>query len=237
MNNQKLKLEVTNVFHRLGIAILITVGWVVGFEVVVSLFGLAANRNWESFLVTLQGIPSTLAVFINLVLLAYFIVTPYTDFKWSIQNGISRKTMWRGRLLALALSTLVIFILDELLSLANESLKSPRTLLINFLILLTGVITCQAIGNGFGLLNRTWKWIVGIGIPVMFIILLVILIRSLVALGDSGLLLGYQHNQLVGVLANVFNSPVVSYLLWLIYFVIVLWLTKLFNDHLQLRRD
>lgn len=89
-------LVMTNVFYRLGQAILITVGWVVGFEVVVSLMGLGFNHNLESFLVTLQAIPSTLAVFINLILFAYFIVTPYVDFKWAIQNGISRKTMWRG---------------------------------------------------------------------------------------------------------------------------------------------
>lgn len=234
MNNQKLKLEVTNVFHRLGIAILITVAWVVGFEFLISLGGLVMNHNWSSFVVSLQGIPSTLALFINLVLLAYFIVTPYTDFKWSIQNGISRKTMWRGRLLALVLSTLVIFILDELLSLANEPIKSPRTLLINFLILLTGVVTCQAIGNGFGLLNRTGKWIVGIGIPVMLIIIMILLLRMLVAMGTSGLLLGYQHNHLVGTL---FNNVATPYIVWLIYFVIVLFLTRLFNNHLQLRRD
>ncbi|MFC2685165.1 MAG: hypothetical protein ACFN06_06595 [Limosilactobacillus oris] len=237
MSKQKMTLVMTNVFYRLGQAILITVGWVVGFEVVVSLMGLGFNHNLESFLVTLQAIPSTLAVFINLILFAYFIVTPYVDFKWAIQNGISRKTMWRGRALALFLATLVIFILDELLSLANQPAMSPRTLLVNFLILLTMVVTCQAIGNGFGLLSRTWKWIVGIGIPVMGIILLVILIRSLVALGDSGLLLGYQHNHLVGVLADVFNGPVVPYVLWLVYFAIVLGLTKLFNDRLQLRRD
>ena len=236
MNNQKLKLEATNVFHRLGELILITVGWVVGFKVVVYLFGFALNHNWESCIVSLRGIPSTLAVFINLGLLAYFIVTPYTDFKWSIQNGISRKTMWRGRLLALVLSTLVIFIVDELLSLANEPLKSPRTLLVNFLILLTGVITCQAIGNGFGLLSRTWKWIVGIGLPVMLIVLCVALLRVMLAL-DSQITALISNQQFISAMTTLFGNPVLPYLLWLIYFAVVLFLTKVFNDHLQLRRD
>ena len=221
-------LVMTNVFYRLGQAILITVGWVVGFEVVVSLMGLGFNHNLESFLVTLQAIPSTLASFINLILFAYFI--------WAIQNGISRKTMWRGRALALFLATLVIFILDELLSLANQPVMSPRTLLVNFLILLTVVVTCQAIGNGFGLLNRTWKWIVGIGLPVMFIILCVMLGRSMLTLNNQITAL-VENKQFVTAMAVVFNNPVIPYVLWLVYFAIVLGLTKLFNDRLQLRRD
>ncbi|EEW54724.1 hypothetical protein [Limosilactobacillus antri] len=236
MSKQKMTLVMTNVFHRLGQAILITVGWIVGFEVVVSLMGLIFNRNPESFLVTLQGIPSTLAVFINLVLLAYFIVTPYVDFKWAIQNGISRKTMWRGRALALFLATLVIFILDELLSMANQPAMSPRTLLVNFLILLTGVVTCQAVGNGFSLLNRTWKWIVGIGLPVMFIIFCVIMVRLILAMGSQITAL-VENKQFVAAMTVVFNNPVLPYVLWLIYFAIMLGLTKLFNDRMQLRRD
>ena len=228
-------LVMTNVFHRLGQAILITVGWIVGFEVVVSLMGLIFNRNPESFLVTLQGIPSTLAVFINLVLLAYFIVTPYVDFKWAIQNGISRKTMWRGRALALFLATLVIFILDELLSMANQPAMSPRTLLVNFLILLTGVVTCQAVGNGFSLLNRTWKWIVGIGLPILFIIFLVALIRAMMSLN-----IGYQHNEWIGpnsALWTILSSSSTWWIIWGITMVIVIFLSKFFNDKMQLRRD
>lgn len=45
MSKQKMTLVMTNVFYRLGQAILITVGWVVGFEVVVSLMGLGFNHN------------------------------------------------------------------------------------------------------------------------------------------------------------------------------------------------
>lgn len=163
MNNQKLKLVTTNVFHRLGIAVLITVGWVVGVEVLIALGGLVMNHNWSSFLVSLRGVPSTLAAFINIVLCCYFIGTPYADFKWSIQNGISRKTMWAGRFLALCLSTLTIFILDELLSLVDQPVMTPRTLLVNFIILLTFVVTCQAVGNGFGLLSRRWSGSSGLG--------------------------------------------------------------------------
>lgn len=237
MNKQKMILVMTNIFHRLGQAIIITIGWIIGFEVVVSLLGLAFNHNLASFLTALQRIPSTLTGFITLILLAYSIVTPYVDFKWAIQNGISRKTMWRGRSLALLLVTLVIFILDELLSTANRLALSPRTLLVNFLILLTGVVTCQAIGNGFGLLNRRWKWIVGIGLPITGLLLISMLTNTLAIAGNSGLLIGYQHNHLVGILPDLLDTPIVPYVFWLIYFVVVLGLTKLFNDHMQLRRD
>ena len=128
MSNQKLKLVTTNVFHRLGMAILIAVGWVIGIEVLITLGGLIMNHNLASFIVTLRGIPATLAFFINCILCCYFIGTPYADFKWAIQNGISRKTMWQGRLLALCLSTLAVFVLDELLSLVDHPVMSLRTL-------------------------------------------------------------------------------------------------------------
>lgn len=236
MNNQKLKLVTTNVFHRLGMAVLITVGWVVGVEVLIALGGLVMNHNLSSFLVSLRGVPSTLAAFINIVLCCYFIGTPYADFKWSIQNGISRKTMWEGRFLALCLSTLTIFILDELLSLVDQPVMTPRTLLVNFIILLTFVVTCQAVGNGFGLLSRRWKWIVGIGIPVALIILLTGLVRLMIALNDEVTAL-IANKQFVAAVTVLFGNPVTPWVIWLIYFAIVIFLTKLFNDHLQLRRD
>lgn len=236
MNNQKLKLVTANVFHRLGVAVLIVVGWVVGIEVLVSLGGLVMNHNLLSFLVTLRGISATLAVFINIVLCCYFIGTPYADFKWAIQNGISRKTMWKGRLLALCLSTLVIFIIDEFLSLFGHPVTTPRVLLVNFLILLTFVVTCQAIGNGFGLLSRRWKWIVGIGIPVVCAILLTGLVKLMLDLSDEVTAL-VENKQFVAAVSALCGNPVTPWVIWFIYFVIVLSLTKVFNDHMQLRRD
>lgn len=236
MNNQKLKLVTTNVFHRLGMAVLITVAWVVGIEVLITLGGLVMNHNLASFLITLRGIPGTLAVFINIVLCCYFIGTPYADFKWSIQNGISRRTMWKGRLLALFLATLTIFVLDELLSLVNHPVMTPRTLLVNFIILLTFVVTCQAVGNGFGLLSRRWKWIVGIGIPVAGAILLTGLVRLMLALNDEVTAL-VENKQFVAAMSALFGSPITPWVVWFVYFVIVLALTKVFNDHMQLRRD
>lgn len=239
MINTKQKMVASNVFHRLGLAALITVGWIVGFELVTYLLGLAFNHNLTSFLVSLQGIPETLVAFLPIVLAAYFLMTPYVDFKWAIQNGISRSTPWQGRLIALLLSSVLVYLVDELLTMAYRPLGDWREILINFGGLLTTVLTCQAIGNGFSLLNRKWKVIVGIGLPVMAIILLMMMLSGLEHL-STGMLPTYQDDHFVGPLAWVFNltlSPVTPWIIWAIYLVIVVYLTKLFNDHLQLRRD
>ena len=240
MLNTKQKMVASNVFHRLGIATLITIAWVVGFELVIDLLGLIFNRNLMSFLVSLQGIPESLVTFLPAILVIYFLVTPYGDFKWAIQNGISRSTLWQGRLVALVLSTLLVYLIDELLTMTYRPFGGWREVLVNFTAFLTVVLTCQAIGNGFSLLDRKWKVIVGIGLPVMLIILMMMLLSGLSALSDSIFLPTYQHNHFVGPLAWLFNitmTPATPWIIWGIYLIIISFLTKFFNDRLQLRRD
>ena len=240
MLNTKQKMVASNVFHRLGIATLITIAWVVGFELVIDLLGLIFNRNLMSFLVSLQGIPESLVTFLPAILVIYFLVTPYGDFKWAIQNGISRSTLWQGRLVALVLSTLLVYLIDELLTMTYRPFGGWREVLVNFTVFLTVVLTCQAIGNGFSLLDRKWKVIVGIGLPVMLIILMMMLLSGLSALSDSIFLPTYQHNHFVGPLAWLFNitmAPATPWIIWGIYLIIIIFLTKFFNDRLQLRRD
>ena len=240
MLNTKQKMVASNVFHRLGIATLITIAWVVGFELVIDLLGLIFNRNLMSFLVSLQGIPKSLVTFLPAILVIYFLVTPYGDFKWAIQNGISRSTLWQGRLVALVLSTLLVYLIDELLTMTYRPFGGWREVLVNFTAFLTVVLTCQAIGNGFSLLDRKWKVIVGIGLPVMLIILMMMLLSGLSALSDSIFLPTYQHNHFVGPLAWLFNitmAPATPWIIWGIYLIIIIFLTKFFNDRLQLRRD
>ena len=240
MLNTKQKMVASNVFHRLGIATLITIAWVVGFELVIDLLGLISNRNLMSFLVSLQGIPESLVTFLPAILVIYFLVTPYGDFKWAIQNGISRSTLWQGRLVALVLSTLLVYLIDELLTMTYRPFGGWREVLVNFTAFLTVVLTCQAIGNGFSLLDRKWKVIVGIGLPVMLIILMMMLLSGLSALSDSIFLPTYQHNHFVGPLAWLFNitmAPATPWIIWGIYLIIIIFLTKFFNDRLQLRRD
>lgn len=240
MLNTKQKMVASSVFHRLGVATLITIAWVVGFELVIDLLGLIFNHNVMSFLISLQGISESLVTFLPAILMIYFLVTSYGDFKWAIQNGISRSTLWQGRLVALVLSTLLVYLLDELLTMTYRPFGGWRAALVSFAGFLTVVLTCQAIGNGFSLLNRKWKVIVGIGLPVMLIILMMMLLSGLSALSDSMLLPTYQHNHFVGPLSWLFNvtmAPATPWIIWGIYLIIIIFLTKFFNDRLQLRRD
>lgn len=233
MNKQKFNLVVSNVFRRLGIAELLAIAWVVVIEFLLTLGGLAMDRDVDAFQTYLLGIPGTLAAIINLVLAGYFIGTAYADFKWAIQNGISRKTMWYGRLVALFLATLVIFIADEFLSLASQPFSNWLTMLVNFLALLTGMITIQAIGSGFGLLTTRWKWVVGIGLPVLAVVLLM----AAMPFFEHSIWLSYQHNHFVGgALASLLNLPGTPWICWALYFLLMLGLTRLFSNHLQLRR-
>ena len=131
----------------------------------------------ESFLVSLQALPSIASSILSVLLMAIFLVTPYTDFKWAIQNGISRKTLWQGRILSLFLMTLVVWFIAQLVGLMNtpfDLVSAWHSLLWYFGFSLT----MMAIGNGFALLNRRWKWIVGIGLPMACLVLLMMLTYS-----------------------------------------------------------
>lgn len=172
---------------------------------------------------------------LNIVLVGYFLITAYSDFKWTIQNGISRKTLWWGRLIALFLSSCGIWIVNELLGLFNHPLQGWGTMGMQFLLLLNGALTAMMIGNGFGLLNRTWKWIVGIGLPILFILLLALFAQMVVSLSPS-----VDYASWFGphsILVTILSSSVTWWIVWGIYVIIVLLLAKLFNDRMQLRRD
>ena len=104
-----------------------------------------------------------------------------------------------------------------------------------FLLLLNGALTAMMIGNGFGLLNRTWKWIVGIGLPILFILLLALFAQMVVSLSPS-----VDYANWFGphsILVTILSSSVTWWIVWGIYVIIVLLLAKLFNDRMQLRRD
>lgn len=91
------------------------------------------------------------------------------------------------------------------------------------------------IGNGFGLLNRTWKWIVGIGLPILFILFLIALVSVMMSLN-----IDYQYNEWIGpnsALWTILGSSSTWWIIWGVTMVIVVLLSKFFNDRMQLRRD
>lgn len=235
MLSHEQRLVITNVFHRLGWALAVAAVWAVGVVFLGYLVELLIDHRIDSFLVSLQGIPGVLPPVFTMMLLGYFLITAYDDFKWTIQNGISRKTLWWGRLIALVLATIGVWVVNNLLSLFEHPLASWQAMGMQLLVLLSSVLILQMIGNGFGLLNRTWKWIVGIGLPILFILFLVALVRVMMSLN-----IDYQHNEWIGpssALWTILGSSSTWWIIWGITMVIVVLLSKFFNDRMQLRRD
>ena len=144
--------------------------------------------------------------------MALFLVTPYTDFKWAIQNGISRKTLWQGRILSLFLMTLVVWFIAQLVGLMNtpfDLVSAWHSLLSYFSLSLT--------------------MIVGIGLPMACLVLLMMLAYSLV-----GLIPALSAS---GVFKSIIISNVTGWVILVIYLIIVYALARFFNNKIQLRRD
>lgn len=235
MLSHEQRLVITNVFHRLGWALAVAAVWAVGVVFLGCLVELLIDHRIDSFLVSLQGIPGVLPPVFTMILLGYFLITAYDDFKWTIQNGISRKTLWWGRLIALVLATIGVWVVNNLLSLFEHPLASWQAMGMQLLVLLSSVLILQMIGNGFGLLNRTWKWIVGIGLPILFILFLIALVRVMMSLN-----IDYQHNEWIGpnsALWTILDSSSTWWIIWGVTMIIVVLLSKFFNDRMQLRRD
>ena len=235
MLSHEQRLVITNVFHRLGWALAVAAVWAVGAVFLGYLVELLIDHRIDSFLVSLQGIPGVLPPVFTMILLGYFLITAYDDFKWTIQNGISRKTLWWGRLIALVLATIGVWVVNNLLSLFEHPLASWQAMGMQLLVLLSSVLILQMIGSGFGLLNRTWKWIVCIGLPILFILFLVTLVRVMMSLN-----IDYQHNEWIGpsrALWTILGSSSTWWIIWGVTMVIVVLLSKFFNDRMQLRRD
>lgn len=223
MKNQKRNLVISTMFQQAGDATGIALGWGLGIVLIIDLLGLIVSRNLASFLVSLQALPDIASSILNILLMALFLVTPYTDFKWAIQNGISRKTLWQGRILSLFLMTLVVWFIAQLVDLMNTPVDLASAW--HSLLWYFGLsLTMMAIGNGFALLNRRWKWIVGIGLPMACLVLLM-MVGLIPALSATG------------VFKSIIISNVTGWVILLIYLIIVYALARFFNNKIQLRRD
>lgn len=228
MKNQKRNLIISTTFRRAGRVAGIAIAAGAGVELVVYLLGLIMNSNLESFLVSLTGIPGTISSLLSSVLFIYFLLTPYSDFKWAIQNNISRRTQWQGRMISMISLTLIVWFISILFSLFDHPFSFAsawHSLLVDFAV----VLTMTAIGNGFALLNRRWKWIVGIGGPVICFVLLGMVSYSMV-----GLIPALSASKLVYILVS---SQITWWVILVVYLIIIFFLAKLFNDKMQLRRD
>ena len=119
----------------------------------------------------------------NMAVLIFALCFPYTIFKWGLQYSITRRHIWLANsclLLVLVVTSWGLALLKNLFLYSTHHLShfadgAGWTLL----TILVGVVTVATIGAGFALLNRLWKWIVGIGGPIVLIFIMVTLVRFL----------------------------------------------------------
>ena len=119
----------------------------------------------------------------NMAVLIFALCFPYTIFKLGQQYSITRRHIWLANaclLLVLVVTSWGLALLKNLFLYSTHHLShfadgAGWTLL----TILVGVVTVATIGAGFALLNRLWKWIVGIGGPIVLIFIMVTLVRFL----------------------------------------------------------
>lgn len=119
----------------------------------------------------------------NMAVLIFALCFPYTIFKWGLQYNITRRHIWLANsclLLVLVVTSWGLALLKNLFLYSTHHLShfadgAGWTLL----TILVGVVTVATIGAGFALLNRLWKWIIGIGGPIVLIFIMVSLVRFL----------------------------------------------------------
>lgn len=119
----------------------------------------------------------------NMAVLIFALCFPYTIFKWGLQYNITRRHIWLANsclLLVLVVTSWGLALLKNLFFYSTHHLShfadgAGWTLL----TILVGVVTVATLGAGFALLNRLWKWIVGIGGPIILIFIMVTLVRFL----------------------------------------------------------
>lgn len=119
----------------------------------------------------------------NMAVLIFALCFPYTIFKLGQQYSITRRHIWLANaclLLVLVVTSWGLALLKNLFLYSTHHLShfadgAGWTLL----TILVGVVTVATLGAGFALLNRLWKWIVGIGGPIVLIFIMVTLVRFL----------------------------------------------------------
>ena len=119
----------------------------------------------------------------NAAVLIFALCFPYTIFKLGQQYNITRRHIWLANaclLLVLVVTSWGLALLKNLFFYLTHHLShfadgAGWTLL----AILVGVVTVATLGAGFALLNRLWKWIIGIGGPIVLIFIMVTLVRFL----------------------------------------------------------
>lgn len=247
MISSKQKIVVQTDLYRCGKGFVIAAIWLAAIQAFFAILNLILGHiDWSSFGSDLRGIFSSWSFVLSLVPFFYFLVTPYSTFKWTIQNGISRKTMWRSQMLSAVIITLVqevLIVLFEVLAdghpaeafIVNSSVSTWQGILFELLLFET-TMTAMAIGYFFSLLNRKWKVIVAIGGPILAAFCIYYLTLLLIKLGVFQFIGSNWSIDLSGQAARtaIIVTLVVSVIVWTLLMMLV---SRISAKHMQLRRD
>lgn len=177
----------------------------------------------------------------------------YDNFKWTIQNGVSRRTAWWAKIKGTLLLSAVILLIDlveKILqgkSLTNNVLTGAAShtfgagivnVLESYIGLLVIVTTGLEIGYAMALLSKRGKAIVIIGVPVALIVIVTYLVRALIHANIDWVgitnfvktVLGYSDK--TGTFSQ-FNFSIIM----LVWILICTGLSYWFSQKMKLRRD
>ena len=248
MISAKQKLVIRTDLYRCGRGFVIAAIWLAAiqafFAIVNLIFG---GISFGDLLDDLRGIFSGWTFIASVTPFVYFLITPYSNFKWTIQNGISRKTLWRSQMLSAVIITLVqevLIVLFEVLAdghpaeafIVNSSVSTWQGILFELLLLFEATMTAMAIGYFFSLLNRKWKVIVAIGGPILAAFCIYYLTLLLIKLGVFQFIGSNWSIDLSGQAAKtaIIVTLVVSAIVWTLLMMLV---SRISAKHMQLRRD
>ena len=248
MISSKQKIVVQTDLYRCGKGFVIAAIWLAAIQAFFAILNLILGHiDWSSFGSDLRGIFSSWSFILSLVPFFYFLIMPYSTFKWTIQNGISRKTMWRSQMLSAVIITLVqevLIVLFEVLAdghpaeafIVNSSVSTWQGILFELLLLFETTMTAMAIGYFFSLLNRKWKVIVAIGGPILAAFCIYYLTLLLIKLGVFQFIGSNWSIDLSGQAAKtaIIVKLVVSAIVWTLLMMLV---SRISAKHMQLRRD
>ena len=248
MISSKQKIVVQTDLYRCGKGFVIAAIWLAAIQAFFAILNLILGHiDWSSFGSDLRGIFSSWSFVLSFVPFFYFLITPYSTFKWTIQNGISRKTMWRSQMLSAVIITLVqevLIVLFEVLAdghpaeafIVNSSVSTWQGILFELLLLFEATMTAMAIGYFFSLLNRKWKVIVAIGGPILAAFCIYYLTLLLIKLGVFQFIGSNWSIDLSGQAAKtaIIVTLVVSAYVWTLLMMLV---SRISAKHMQLRRD
>ena len=249
MISSKQKIVVQTDLYRCGKGFVIAAIWLAAIQAFFAILEPDFRTHWlEAALGSdLRGIFSSWSFVLSFVPFFYFLITPYSTFKWTIQNGISRKTMWRSQMLSAVIITLVqevLIVLFEVLAdghpaeafIVNSSVSTWQGILFELLLLFEATMTAMAIGYFFSLLNRKWKVIVAIGGPILAAFCIYYLTLLLIKLGVFQFIGSNWSIDLSGQAAKtaIIVTLVVSAIVWTLLMMLV---SRISAKHMQLRRD